>query len=362
MADLGIVPRGALLIHNGVIREVGPSRRVENLAEARNAREIDASGRVVMPAFVDADVALVSSAGPDESGPDSFRLMSRRKVLTRAAARSDELARYGCTAAGTHTRCAGNLKSATRLLRVHGMMQRRPMRICSVFSPMVTPELAEQLTSRWLAVVMSRKLASIAELTVGGPGHVPDMATLRRLVAAAAGFGYAMRLRSPWRPEPPHLELALEAGAIAVVAPMDSLTCFASRLTEAGVIRVVPVWQGDCAGARGAMRRAIEHGAAVALSSSDRATLNMQHVLCLGVERFGLTAAEALVATTWNAACSLRLTPEIGSLEPGKQADLLVMDVDDYRDLAECAGHGDAGVVLRAGRIVHRRIGALSLD
>ncbi len=59
MTELNIVPQGALLIRNGIIEDVGPARRVENLAGARQAREIDATGRVVMPVFVDADVALV---------------------------------------------------------------------------------------------------------------------------------------------------------------------------------------------------------------------------------------------------------------------------------------------------------------
>ena len=55
-------PKGTLLIRNRIIEDVGPARRVENLASARSAREIDATGRVVMPAFVDADVSLVALA------------------------------------------------------------------------------------------------------------------------------------------------------------------------------------------------------------------------------------------------------------------------------------------------------------
>lgn len=351
MAELGIIPKGALLIHNGVIREVGTTRRVEHLAEARDAREIDASGRLVMPAFVDADAALVT---PDD-GPENIRLMSQRRLLAKAAARSDAHARHGCLTAGAHTRCASDLKNIARLLRIQGTVQRRPMRICSVFSPPVTPELVDQLISAWLPAVMRRNRASIVEVTVGGPGRLPDLRALRCLMAAAAGFGCAIRLRSPWRMEPAHLELALEAGAVALLAPMDSLMCLASRLTDAETVRVIPVSQSDCAGARQSLRNAIEHGAAVALSSGDRAALNMPHVLYRGVQSFGLTAEEAIVATTWNAACSLRLASQIASFEPDKSADLLVMDVDDYRGLAENAGHGDALVVMREGQIVHRR-------
>jgi len=281
--------------------------------------------------------------------------MSRRRMLANAAARSDAYTRYGCLTAGAHTRAATDLKSVGRLLRTNRVIERRHMRICPIFSPPVTPDADDQIISKWLPAVMNRKLASIVELTVGGPGLVSDSATLRKLAAAAAGFGYAIRLRSAWRAEPAHLELALEVGAVAVTAPMDSLTCFALRLTEAGTIRVVPVSPGHCAGSRRAMRTAMDHGASVALSSGDPAMLNLQHVLCVGVERFGLTPAEAIVATTWNAACSLRLASAIGSLEPGKSADLLVMDVDDYRELAGRAGNGDTGLVMREGQILHRR-------
>ena len=57
--ELEVIPDGALLLRNGVIEEVGPSRRVENLASARGAFEINATGRVVMPGFVDSHTHLI---------------------------------------------------------------------------------------------------------------------------------------------------------------------------------------------------------------------------------------------------------------------------------------------------------------
>ena len=59
LRKLGIIQDGAVLIADGLIVEVGPSRRVENLALARGAEEIDASGCVVMPGFVDSHVHVV---------------------------------------------------------------------------------------------------------------------------------------------------------------------------------------------------------------------------------------------------------------------------------------------------------------
>ena len=59
MRELGVIQDGAVLIRDGVIFSLGPSRRVENLALARQAREIDATGRVVAPGFVDSHTHLV---------------------------------------------------------------------------------------------------------------------------------------------------------------------------------------------------------------------------------------------------------------------------------------------------------------
>ena len=378
MAELNIVPKGALLIHNGIVVEVGPASRVENLPGARHAREIDATGRVVMPAFVDADVALAGF--PADNNDSAFlRVMSRKRVLARAAAISAECARYGCLTIGAETRCATDLQNIGKLLRVHRALQLKPTRIRSIFSPQLLPEGAktpaqvlEALTSKWLPAVKNKKLASVVELTMTGPHPTLDTPRfdtqmLRAAAIAAAGLGYAIRLRSACRLEPVHLQLALSAGAIGIVAPMDTLHAFTGTLSAVGCIRVIPASEGfdGSENAPGAIRSAIGQGAAIALTSSYRtngaSSLNMQYLLHLAVHRLGLTPEEAIVATTWNPACSLRLSHVTGSLEPGKSADLLIMEVPDYRDLARRAGHHDASLVMRKGHVIFRSP-ALSVD
>ena len=67
--ELGIIRDGALLLQNGKISEMGPSRRLENLTAARGAREIDAAGRVVLPGFVDGRTQpLIAQARPGSAG------------------------------------------------------------------------------------------------------------------------------------------------------------------------------------------------------------------------------------------------------------------------------------------------------
>src|SRR5580693_3558487 len=79
LRKLGIIQDGAVRIADGLIAEVGPSRRVENLALARGAEEIDASGCVVMPGFVDSHVHVARGA-TQELSPRALKTLALRVV------------------------------------------------------------------------------------------------------------------------------------------------------------------------------------------------------------------------------------------------------------------------------------------
>src|SRR5678815_5295648 len=99
--ELGVINAisdGAILIRDGVLAEVGPSRRVENLAQARDAIEINATGHVVMPGFVDAHthlafpppgthIANAESAVRVLQAATGHRLEARIRVCLQAMAR-----------------------------------------------------------------------------------------------------------------------------------------------------------------------------------------------------------------------------------------------------------------------------------
>ena len=64
LRNLGIIQDGAVLICDGLISEIGTTRRVDNLAEARNAIEINVTGKIVLPGFVDCHTHLVAGPAP----------------------------------------------------------------------------------------------------------------------------------------------------------------------------------------------------------------------------------------------------------------------------------------------------------
>ena len=106
-------------------------------------------------------------------------------------------------------------------------------------------------------------------------------------------------------------------------------------------------------------RRFVDFGGALALATNcnpgSAPTTSMPFVVALACRRLGLSAAEAITAATYNAACVLGLQDEVGSIEPGKRADLQLLDLDDEREVAwEFAGPGPLIVIL-GGEIVHTR-------
>ncbi len=256
MGELSIIPNGALLIRNRTIEEVGPSRRLENLAAARGATVLDASRRVVMPAFTDADFPLVLPAmGGDHGARDgdghydegaALRKTAREIIRVRAIAAAGECARYGCLTIGAHTAYATDLRNIRRVLRTHQMLNWKPLRIRSIFSirtprgragrPANTGNSGHAMAARG----SPGKTGGRGEFNLRGEEQADNLVLIREAATAAAAMGFAIRLRSARRPAAAILELAVNAGAIAIVAPTDSHQAFVEPLAALGCIRVLP--------------------------------------------------------------------------------------------------------------------------
>jgi imidazolonepropionase len=106
-------------------------------------------------------------------------------------------------------------------------------------------------------------------------------------------------------------------------------------------------------------RKLIESGAAVALATDfnpgSSPTLNMQFVLSLACTQMKMTPAEAITAATINGACAIRRQAQSGSIEPGKQADLAVYDISDYREIPYFAAVNFCVATFKRGELVWSR-------
>jgi len=130
-----------------------------------------------------------------------------------------------------------------------------------------------------------------------------------------------------------------QSGTVAVLLPG---TCF-----SLGLKKYAPA------------RKMIESGVTIALSTDcnpgSNYTESMQIIIALAAQAYRLTAAEALTAVTVNAACALDRGGRLGQILPGLPADLVLWDINDYRELPYHYGVNLAAAVIKKGKVVVTR-------
>jgi imidazolonepropionase len=363
LRELGIVANGAVLIKDGFIVDAGPARRIEKLPEARRAREIDAAGRVVMPGFVDSHTHLVfgrprladyemrlagasyaeiaAAGGGILSSVAAVRGMSAAQLEAQARASLAVMARHGTTTVEAKSGYALDEAGELKTLRVLAKLNVVPTYLGAHIPP---PEYRgkadayiEWMAAEMLPQIRRSKLARFVD-TYCDEGAF-TLAQSRRYLERARGLGFGLKI---------HAEQFARTGAARLAVELEAVS--ADHLEQAGEEDIRALAQSNTIatllpgsvfhlGLRtyAPARALIEAGAAVALATDfnpgTSPTCSMQMVLSLACTEMRMSPAEAIVAATINGAHALRCADCVGSLEPGKNADLLILSVQDYREL-----------------------------
>ncbi|HVP45994.1 MAG TPA: amidohydrolase family protein [Bryobacteraceae bacterium] len=349
---MSLISDGALLVRDGRIDQAGTTRRVENLRAARNAREINAAGRVVMPGFVDNRAELwPKPAYPAAGAPiRSGRLLadSARKVLAG-------MARHGTTTLCAVTSAPPGHVSEIKLLRVLAGLQGKPLDVCSAYVGGATGDSTtriESLCAEVMPLISRRKLARFAVANCA----VLEPSDTRRFLACARRLGFRLRVCAARCPTAIRLALEMDAESVVVGGVPEEEIEELARSRTIGLLQ--PASDTVLLDRRRSARALIESGAAVALASGfgldDGPTYNMQMVISLACSEMEFSPAEAVSAATINAAHALGYGEECGSLEPGKRADVIILNTDDYRDLSYRFGINHVHMVLKNGAIIYQ--------
>lgn len=349
--ELGIIVDGSVLLHNGLIDAVGPTRRIENMAGARLAVEIDAAGRIAMPAFVDPHATLVPVPG---SGHESWRVVQSIPA-TRLEAQADRLlrivARHGTGTVASLTGQGSGSAGELKILRALHARDKKPLDLIPVLQLKgdQTPESNEEL----LTTAYRRKLARIAAIRSGGEAFPVGPAIEAMRTARAAG--YTLRLELLEGHELPLAQTAVSLNALSVALAGRYRTPEVEAFSGAGTFAILlPQLLED--GSDGAARELIESGALIAigtgLNPATGATASMQMAIQGACERCGLSIEEAISAATINAAWAIGLGTQAGSLEHGKSGDLILLNVSDYRDIPLFRGTNLVQTLIKRGIIL----------
>ena len=369
LRELGLVADAALILEDDRIVALGPYRELRSRI-ASGTTVIDAQGRCVTPGFVDAHTHLVFAGNrADEfekriAGATYQQIAAagggilRTVKLTRAASEDDLLAaarrhRDWMLRGGTTTLEAKSGYGLDRdtELKMLGVLRRvnkdGPTRIVPTVlaAHTVPPEFTDRRSEYvvWIAEQLIPEV-SAARLARYCDGFCDDHAfsvdEARTVFLAAKQRGLGIRVHAEQFRPGTGAALAAELRA-ATADHLETVTDETLlQLRDAGV---QPVLLPGSVFALGRTqyppaRKMVDLGLAIVLATDfnpgSSPVASMPFMLSLACLQMGLTPAEALSAATINAACSLNLGNEVGSLEPGKKADFLVHEFSDYRELA----------------------------
>jgi len=369
LRELGIVDNAALLMEDGRVVAVGTDAEIRARIPA-DAAVIDAGGRSVTPGFVDAHTHLVFAGNRTDEFEQRIAGATYQQIaaagggilrtvrLTRAATEDGLLAaarrhrdwmlRGGTTTMEAKSGYGLDRDTELRMLRVIGRLNSDgPARIVPTLlaAHTVPPEFADH-REEYIRFLCQELIPEAARLKLARycdafcDEHAFTVDECRAVLTAARQHGLGLRLHAEQFRPGTGAALAAELGA----ATADHLeTATDETLLQLKAAGVQPVLLPGSVFALSRTqyppaRRMVELGLAIVLATDfnpgSSPVPSMPFLLSLACLQMGLTPAEALTAATINAAHSLGLGEEIGSLQPGKQADFLIHEFTDYRELA----------------------------
>ncbi len=390
LAEVSMVRDGAVLCAGGRIVAVGTTRdalRDGWLKRTRRAwQEIDCHRQVVLPGFVDshthpafisprlvdfekrirgATYAEIAEAGGGiRSSLHDVRRASRERLSDHVLSALDQMAAHGTTTVEAKSGYGLTVQAEMKSLEaIAGAGRRWPGTVVpTLLGAHVVPAEYAGHSHEYVACVCAemiphaarRKLARFVDVFCErGAFSMEDTA---RIFAAAQQHGLGVRA---------HLgqlsRTSLEAllrFAPASFDHLDHVNADDIRLLARSetIATLVPGANHFLdTGAYPPARSLIDEGAAVALATDfnpgSSPTVSMPLVLSLACTHMKMSPAEAIVAATYNGACALRLANRKGSIEPGKDADMAIFDVGDYREIAYWFGANRCRSTLLAGEV-----------
>lgn len=394
--DLGrleVIPDGGLLMRGGEIAAVG--RSVDLLAAYPDEPRLDARGRAVLPGLVDPHTHLVFAG--DRAAEFEMRLQGKTYLEIMAAGggivstvratrragvdalvdaarvRARAMLRNGTTTAEAKT--GYGLETASELRQMEALLRldaEGPLEIVPTFlgahaipeefrgdpggfTRQVCAEMLPALRAWWGAQASGRRLPYVDVFCETGAFTLEQS---REILETAARLGFPLKIHADEFDNLGGAALAADLGAASadhlVKTSPEDIAALARSNTVAVALPCTPF--GLAEGHYTPARAILEAGGLLALASDlNPGTAwceSMQFVMALACRMLRLTPAEALAAATINAAAAIGLESRIGSLEAGKQADVLILSVEDYRHLAYRFGGNLVDTVIKRGEVV----------
>jgi len=372
LGDLGLIEDGALAILNGVVQAAGPTERITAAYTAD--RVINAAGRLVTPGLVDPHTHFVwagdraeeferrikgatyqqimAEGGGINRTVEATRQASLDELVTSGLQRLDLAMQHGTTTVEIKTGYGLSTADEIKMLSAIALLDaEHPIRVIPTFlgAHAVPPEYTGR-PDAYVDLVVEEMLPAVAAWKAEHwPGvmfcdvfceeGVFTLAQTRRILEAARQAGLLLKIHVDEFVALGGTRLGVELGATSLdhldATPDDEIALLGASQTVAVALPTTPFGLGSSH--YPPVQKLLDAGAIVALATDCNPgpawTENMQLVMALATRYHRLTQSQALVACTLNAAWALAIGDRVGSLEPGRAADIVIWRTGDYREL-----------------------------
>lgn len=392
LGRLGLIENGAVLVRGETIAAIGNSD--DMIRRYPDEPCLDAGGRVVMPGFVDPHTHLVwvgdraaefemrlegrtyldilAAGGGILSTVRATRAASLEKIKSETRERAEMILKLGTTTAEAKT--GYGLEAASELLQLQALLELNaegPLEIVptwlgahaippefktdpDAYTDLICQSMLPEVKTWWRMHAPQLPLPFVDVFCETGAFSLVQS---RRILETAIRLGFPVKIHADEFDNLGGASLAAELGAASadhlVKTSREDIIALAKGNTVAVALPCTPFGLAeqhytpakDILAAGGLLAVASDLNPGTAWCG------NMQFVIALACRYLKLTPAQAIAAATINAAAAIQRADRIGSLEVGKQADILVLSVSDYRHLGYQFGTNLVNTVIKRGQV-----------
>lgn len=386
MNEVGIIKNGAIAINQDKILETGPTKKIVNKYQAK--QQIDAAGKVITPGLIDPHTHLIFAGNRSNEFEMRLKGATYQKIneaggginatvrVTRAASKN-MLKKYALSflkrflSVGTTTLEAKsgyglNLKDEIKILEVIKALNSEQL-VDIVPTFLGAHEFPEEyqnnktgyinlIKEKMLPLISKRNLAEFCDIFC--EKGVFEIDQSRQILNEAKKYGLKIKLHADEFAPLGGAELAAELNAVSADHLMACSNNGIQKMEEKGVIAVLLPGTTFALGLAkyAPARKMIDSGLAIALATDFNPgtsfTESMPLIMTLACVMIKMTPAEVLTASTINAAYAINRGEQIGSLSPGKQADLIIWDIPTYQHIPYHFGVNLVKMVIKKGDVV----------
>jgi len=385
---IGRIANGSLAIAGDRIVAAGPASEVASQVDAGDATLIDARGKVVAPGFVDCHTHLVfggsrareyalrltkTAAAVEAMGfrtgipatVEMTRATSREELAGSSARRLARMFRSGSTTVESKSGYGLSLSDELRILEINRLLSSsHPPDVISTF--MGAHDFPpEENRNQYIEIIVNEMIPRVAEEGLAefcdiycDEGYYTVSET-RRILEAGLSAGLRPKIHADAYSPTKATDLACELGAVSCEHLNYTNPHQMRKMAEAGVVGVVlPALDFAVAHPKPFDARAMIDGGMVLALATNLCpacwTETMHFVMVLACRRHGMSPEEAMLAATRGAAKAVARERDLGTLEPGKLADIQVWDLAEFEELIYRFDQNPVVAVIKRGKIEYQ--------